>query len=111
MKDIDDLTVRNVWEILVPTTINDKPVKTRYHKVWDEKVRVISGGLTILKPAKGQWISENPSNPSKLFSERVIPVRIACTKVEMFEIAKITKSYYEQLAVMFYKISDEVYFV
>ena len=60
---------------MVPTMSNDKkPFRTRYHRVWDEKVRKISGGLTIMKPAVGQWLS----NDDELFKERMIPVRIAC---------------------------------
>jgi hypothetical protein len=46
---------RNMWEILVPTIRNDgKPIKTKYHKGWDDKVKEISGGLTILTPTKGK---------------------------------------------------------
>ena len=44
-----------LWEIMVPTMYNDgRFVRTRHHKVWDDKVRAISGGLTIYKPAIGQ---------------------------------------------------------
>ena len=97
-----------LWEILVPTMIDDKPVRTRYHKVWDQKVREIAGGLTILKPAKGQWVC--PESKA-LFSERMIPVRIACTTQQIFDIANMTKEYYKQLKVMFYRIADEVHFI
>ena len=97
-----------LWEILVPTMINEKPVRTRYHRVWDTKVREIAGGLTILKPAKGQWIC---NDSGKLFAERMIPVRISCTKTQIFDIADWTKTYYKQLKVMFYRIADEVYII
>lgn len=97
-----------LWEILVPTVRNDgRPIHTRFHRVWDERVREISGGLTILTPAKGSWISE----AGDLYAERMIPVRIACTEDEIEAIAEMSKRYYEQLKILVYKISDDVRFV
>lgn len=98
-----------LWEILVPTIrrIDNVPYRTRFHRVWDSKIREISGGLTIITPAKGQWISPD----GELFIERMIPVRIRCTRKDMAAIAVMTKEYYDQLAVMYYRISDEVYIV
>lgn len=93
-----------LWEILVPTMSNDgKPYRTRYHRVWDSKVREIANGLTILKPAKGQWFSSD----GKLYDERVIPVRILCTREQINLIIDITLEYYDQLAVLAYKVSSE----
>lgn len=97
-----------MWEILVPTERRKQPGKyytTRYHRVWDSKVRVISGGLTIMAPASGQWI--NPST-GELFKERMIPVRILATREEIDKIVDFTLKYYDQIAVLCYKISDEV---
>lgn len=59
-----------MWEILVPTekrisqqarehilSLGGSASKlyytTRYHKLWDQKMRVITGGLTVLTSAKG----------------------------------------------------------
>jgi hypothetical protein len=95
----------SMYEILVPTVRNDgRPFRTRYHRVWDARVRAISGGLTILTPAKGQWVSPD----GKLFSERMIPVRVVCTSDQIDKIADMTAEYYDQLAILFYKISDDV---
>lgn len=49
---------KSIWEILVPTVNNDgKPFKTRFHRVWDSKVRELVGGLTIMQPnIKGEWV-------------------------------------------------------
>lgn len=94
-----------LWEILVPTIKDGKPVKRRYHRVWDNKVREISNGLTILTPAKGQWISAEGT----IVEERMIPVRIACTKEAIEKIADLTLRYYNQDAVMYYRISDDVH--
>ena len=94
-----------LYEILIPTIRNNgKPFRTRYHKVWDKKVREITGGLTILSPAKGQWVSSN----GELFLERMIPVRIACSKEQIEIIADLTAKYYDQKAIFYYCISNEV---
>lgn len=94
-----------LFEILVPTISNEgKPYHTRYHRVWDKKVREITGGLTVIPPVKGQWVSNN----GNLFQERMIPVRIACTPDQIDRIADMTAKYYSQLAIMFYLISENV---
>lgn len=93
-----------LFEILVPTMRNDgRPFRTRYHRVWDEKVRKITGGLTIVAPVKGQWTSPT----GEIFRERMIPVRIMCSREQIVIIADMTKEYYSQLAIMFYKVSDD----
>jgi hypothetical protein len=95
---------KSMWEILVPTMRNDgRPIRTRFHKVWDDKVRSISGGLTVMPVARGQWLFKE-----KLFEERMIPVRIIATRSEIDSIIDMTMKYYEQLAVLAYKVSDEV---
>lgn len=101
------LSAKVIWEILVPTERRLEPGKyytTRYHRVWDGKVRAITGGLTVMAPARGQWI--NPTGD--FFKERMIPVRIMATREEIEKVIDITLKYYDQLAVLCYKISDEV---
>ncbi|MHA2264040.1 MAG: hypothetical protein ACXAEN_16725 [Candidatus Thorarchaeota archaeon] len=92
-----------LWEILVPTIRSGKPVRTRSHRAWDERVRAITGGLTIFKPAKGEWIAPD----GELFAERMIPVRVMCTEEQIEKIADITAKFYEQKAIMFYCVSGE----
>ena len=96
-----------LWEILVPCQRNDgKPYRTRHHRAWDLQVERITGGLTIMRPALGQWRS--PATGT-LHKERMIPVRIACTREQMREILRRTLVHYpEQEEVMAYLISDEV---
>ena len=97
--------MKALYEILVPTVSNEgKPFRTRYHRVWDAKVRIITGGLTILHPAKGQWVSPE----GDLFAERMIPVRIMCTEDEIKKIADVTAKYYNQKAIMYYCVSNDV---
>ena len=94
-----------LFEILVPCQTNEgKPIRTRQHREWDQRVRRITGGLTVLPPAKGQWVS--PSG--ELFCERMIPVRIAATSEQMEQIADMTASFYQQEAVMYYLVSANV---
>lgn len=94
-----------LWEILVPTVSNEgNPYRVRYHRVWDAKVRNIAGGLSIIPPIKGQWVSTDRT----LFQERMIPVRIACNEEQINKIADITAKYYNQMAVMFYLITEKV---
>lgn len=101
-------TDTSMWEILVPTVRNDgRPIRLRFHRVWDRRVRDITGGLTVLSPVKGTWVSDDED----LYAERMIPVRIACSDEEILEIAKFSKSYYEQIKILVYKISDSVIFV
>lgn len=99
------LDSRGLWEILVPRCSNkgvEYPVE--YHRVWDEKVREIAGGITILRTAKGHWI--NPTG--RIFVEEMIPVRIYCTEESIDKIIDLTMGYYEQEAVLAYEISRNV---
>lgn len=95
-----------LWELLVPTTRNDgRPIHTRFHRVWDNKVKDISGGLTILHPTIGYWVNEGQTQ-----KERMIPVRIMCSIEQFREILKITLKYYEQKSIIWYRLSTEVGF-
>ena len=111
-----------LWEILVPTTWNDgTPIKLKHHKAWDKKVKAITGGLTLMTPAKGQWVSPTGAN----YDERVIPVRLAVNSTYVSstvsgpntailprpigDIMRLTCEHYDQLAIMCYRVSDLVY--
>lgn len=97
--------MKKIWEILAPTVMPDgKPIRTKRHREWDLRVRRVSGGLTVMQAARGQWVSPD----DELFSERMIPVRIVCTRREIDTIADMTAAFYEQKAVMYYCISNEV---
>lgn len=102
--------MNQLYEILVPT---EKPewvagkrryFRTKHHKKWDALVVAIANGLTILQPSRGQWVSPTGT----LFRERMIPVRISCTEDQIQEIMDLTAKHYSQLAIMAYKISDQV---
>lgn len=98
---------KSVWQILVPCNYNDgKPVRTRHHKEWDRRVRKITFGMTILKPAKGQWVDKRDG---VFYQDRVIPVMLIATLEEMKIIARITAKHYKQIAVMYFMMSSESY--
>jgi hypothetical protein len=102
------LDKRCLWEILVPATENDgSPVELFWHREWDDKVRKISKGLTIMTKSKGQWLDHY----GNISIEEMIPVRFMATKTEARDVVEMTKDHYKQKSVMLYKISDEVYFV
>ncbi len=98
--------MKKLWQIFVPTHDNDgKEYDTAYHRIWDAKVQVVAGGLTINKKSRGIWQSPQTG---KMFKEAMIPVTIYCDKSILLMIAQMTVQHYEQEAVMCYKISDEV---
>jgi hypothetical protein len=100
--------VNILYEILVPTIYGDtlKPIRTRHHKKWDERVQDITGGMTILAAARGKWICDGIEYP-----EKVIPVRIMCNEAQMKRIVQITLEHYRQKAVMYYVLSSQVFIV
>jgi hypothetical protein len=104
LKTLKKLWGVKMWEILVPASNKTQEFTYEHHKAWDEFVIHVSGGITIMKTVKGEWVS--PDNLR--FKDRMIPVRIKCTRKEMLSIIKFTISHYQQEAVLAYKLSDEV---
>ena len=97
---------KSLWTILVPRFSNEgEEFDLQFHKLWDEKVKEISGGLTILRTAKGSWIDTD----KKDFSEEMIPVMIRCTKKEIKKITNYTINYYNQKAIFYYLQSKKTY--
>jgi hypothetical protein len=95
-----------LWQVLVPTVSNEGVTFGHpHHRAWDRKVQGIAGGLTVMKPVKGHWTAPDGT----VMSERMIPVQVACTREQMVAIADATASHYEQSAVMYWRVSDEVY--
>jgi|SRR3989344_5667063 len=96
---------KSLWEILVPSHSNQGiEYALDHHRTWDNEVRKISGGLTILKSVRGQWIDEQ----GELFSERMIPVRVSCTEPDINRIIDLTLIHYDQKAVLAYEVSRNV---
>jgi len=94
-----------MWEIFVPASGNEQPFSYDHHKKWDAYVKSLAGGLTIMKTAKGEWIDDSQE---KLYRDKVIPVRVKCSKKIIKKIIKFTITHYNQEAVLAYKVSDKV---
>jgi hypothetical protein len=91
-----------MWEILVPASgNNNKEFSYEHHKAWDAFVKEPTGGVTIMKTAKGRWVSPH----GQLYADRMIPCRIICTKEQINKIVDFTLVHYDQEAVLAYKIS------
>ena len=94
-----------MWEILVPKYANAGfPYTLSHHKDWDNKVKSISGGMTLKRTVKGTWISPNGTEVADV----MIPVQVVCSKSSIRKIIKFTKTHYKQEKVLAYKVSSEV---
>ena len=94
-----------LWEILVPKYSNNNieyPIE--YHNKWDDKVKEIAGGLTILRSAKGYWTDPE----GKVYKDAMIPVRIRCDEQSIDKIIDLTLTHYDQEAVLAYLVSEKV---
>jgi hypothetical protein len=90
------------WKIFVPVN-NNEGIKfsLTYHQEWDKKVRSITGGLTVFKTSKGQFVMGDV-----VFHDRMIPVEIYCTESQIDQIIQITMEYYHQEAILCTRVSD-----
>ena len=105
MKFTNKITMKiKVYRILVPAYNNQaSEFSSSHHHVWDEFVRKLVGSVTIMKSVKGQWISPY----GQLYTDKMIPCEISCTKEQIKRIAKFTKQHYRQETVVYYKISNK----
>ena len=95
---------KSLWEILIPVASNNGENFSSIHNApWYRKVLELAGGYTKLLPVEGVWKAPD----GIVFYEMMLPVRILCTKSEIENIVDFTITHYEQLAVMYYKISSE----
>jgi hypothetical protein len=97
-----------VYRILVPATTNGGNIfSLEHHQVWDEFVRKLVGGVTVMKSAKGQWLSPT----GVLYMDKMIPCDINCSKTQILEIARFTKKHYNQEAIAYYKVSGKMHVI
>jgi hypothetical protein len=94
-----------LWAVMVPVTQpNGERFPEEYHREWDRKVIEISKGMTLFQTAKGTWVSPE----GEVFKEPMIPVMMICTKEQVDKIVDFTGMYYNQKAVMYFRVSDFV---
>ena len=91
-----------MWEILVPVKDNSgNKFPLSYHNEWDNFVENLTGGLTVMRPAKGRWISPIGTK----VHEKMIPCRIRCSEEDINKIVDFTIKHYNQEAVAYYLVS------
>jgi hypothetical protein len=97
---------KSLWEILIPVRSNEgKPFSDKYYNnVFYALLIDVAKGYTKLAPVDGAWETDG-----QLYKEKMIPVRVLCTKKEIEGIAAFVVIHYNQLAVMYYKVSNECY--
>lgn len=97
---------KSLWQIYVPVYDNNgNKIPVSYHQKWDDIISDIAGGLTINKKSRGIWASQTGT----IFKEEMIPVLVNCSYNEMNVIAELTIRHYDQEAVMYYKVTDEIF--
>lgn len=97
--------MKQLWEILVPASYGKTRFTMEHHWAWDAFVEELTGGLTVMRAAKGTWISPEGDK----YLDRIIPVRIAVDNSETLQkIIDFTITHYKQEAVMAYMISEHV---
>jgi len=96
---------QELLEILVPASNNkSQEFSYEHHKEWDEFVKNLTGGVTIMRTAKGEWISPD----GQLYIDRIIPCRIVCNEEQINKIIDFTIEHYNQEAILAYRISTNV---
>lgn len=65
--------------------------------------------MTLHGPVKGTWV--DAAGNGAAYVERMIPVRIACTREQIIEICKETARFYDQIEVLAYRIAQETVMV
>ena len=101
----------SLWEVFVPVKLSPEDpeaIPEVYHRAWDAAVLAITQGLTIFKPVRGVWI--HAGEEERTYQEFMIPVRIACTLLQIDKILGLTADHYNQVKVFAYKVSDTVLF-
>lgn len=94
-----------LWEILVPASSSAQKFGMKHHYAWDTYVEEITGGLTVMRAAKGSWISPEGDK----YIDRIIPVRVAVkSREDLNKIIDFTIQHYKQEAVMAFLVSTNV---
>mgnify|MGYP003395241913 CR=1 FL=1 len=98
--------MKNLYEILIPVADNDGKTFSNAHvtKFWD-LIIATANGLTVMPNVKGFWV-----DGGRTFTDENTPLRVVATKDEIRFIAHQAKSHFNQLAILYYKISDDVVF-
>jgi hypothetical protein len=98
---------KHLWAIIRPMQSNaGRPFTPEHHDVWDNGVIDLFGGATFLPVADGAW-----KHGGKVFREPMQAVQVIATEKEIANLVSRTMLYYDQLAIMFYRVSETVHIV
>lgn len=95
----------DLWEILVPVASNEgAPFSEDHHEAFRRIVRGLPGnnGTTTRPAGDGDW---QDNDTGKIYEEKVIPIRFRACRADAERIAEHACKFYEQIAVMAYKIA------
>jgi len=92
-----------MWEFLLPmiNVARHRITFTEYLE-WGNEVKKITTGLVLLPFENASWCDSD----GVLFKDGMVPVRVTCNKEHVQDIIELTLTYYQQPAIMAYKISD-----
>lgn len=97
-----------LYEILIPVNYNDgTPIPDYLRQEWIRYATVLAGGSTVRPNVRGQWYYNGHT-----YDEPMTPVQIAVPAPEgLDELVTLAKEWFQQETIMYYVISNEVYFV
>lgn len=96
-----------MWNIFIPVQDNDgNRFDEQYMDSWFNMAATVSGGLTILSESIGKYTSDQYT-----YEEPILPVLLYATKNDLVTLATVAKNMFKQETVLFYKVSDDVYFI
>ena len=96
--------MKNLYEILIPVADNDgHTFSNSYRKIFVDILIKETGGLSVLPTVKGFWIDKGIT-----YADENTPLRVICTGEDIERFAYIAKEHFNQLAILYYKISDDV---
>lgn len=90
--------MNEIWEFLVPTKFKDKPIKEKYHKALDKKLKDIKDDIVIIVPTKTKW---------KIDSDDFMPLRLVFNHNDYDLISKTISEHYKK-EILHYILSKKV---
>lgn len=96
-----------VWDVIVPARPNNKRDPAKCHQELADKIVNSCDGLTVL-PGFGRW--RNPRT-NLVDDEEILVYRFTADYQTAWLFANETKAIFDQEAVAFYKVADEMEFV
>lgn len=99
--------MNSLYEILIPVYYNDgDAIPSKVITEWTDFTIKLAGGLTRFPEVIGSWRSQN----GKVYTEYMVPFRVACKKEDMEKLAELALRLFKQEAIMITEVSNNVIF-